>query len=242
MNMEQNNIAEAAVMPGERFNKVETPKLSQEEMSLAFERMKAARICENLAGTFSYLYSANRMAELSALFAHTDSDRITMPYGVYTGKDAAHRCFVEDLVDLDTEDAARYEELKGKMMISDLCTPIVEVAGDGKTARGLWISPGLEAHRTEDGSQGWWNWSKFAADFICVDGEWKLWHVGKYLYFATQYLKSWAKSPKYIFAPQHISADLPAPEQYYYTPDAIYPDEEPAIPVPYDTWASLGLD
>lgn len=235
MNMEQNHAA-AAAAPGERFNKVETPKRTQSEMSLEFERLKAARTCENLAGTFSYLFSANRMVELEGLFAHTDSDRITMPYGVYTGRDAAHRCFVEDLVDLDTPDPARYEELKGRMMISDLCTPIVEVAGDGKTAKGLWISPGLEAHPTEDGSRGWWNWSKFAADFICVDGGWKFWHVGRYLYFSTEYRKSWAKSPKYIFRPARVSADLPAPEQYYYTTDAVYPDEEPMIPMPYETW------
>ena len=122
------------------------------------------------------------------------------------------------------------------MMISDFCTPIVEVAGDGKTAKGLWISPGLEAHRTEDGSQGWWSWCKFAADFLLTEDGWKIWHLGKYMYFSTEYGKSWAKSPKHIFAPAQISSDEPAPDTYYYTPDAVYPDEEPSIPVPYATW------
>ncbi len=239
MNMDINNAAEAdakKAKPGERFNKVENPKRTQEEMSLEFERLKAARICENLAGTVSYLYAANRMEELSQLFAQTETDRVLMPYGVYHGADAAKRCFVDDMVDLDDPEPARVEQLKGRMMISDFCTPIVEVAGDGKTAKGLWISPGLEAHRTEDGSQGWWSWCKFAADFLLTEDGWKIWHLGKYMYFSTEYGKSWAKSPKHIFAPAQISADEPAPDTYYYTPDTVYPDEEPAIPVPYATW------
>ena len=182
MNMDINNAAEAdakKAKPGERFNKVENPKRTQEEMSLEFERLKAARICENLAGTVSYLYAANRMEELSQLFAQTETDRVLMPYGVYHGADAAKRCFVDDMVDLDDLEPARVEQMKGRMMISDFCTPIVEVAGDGKTAKGLWISPGLEAHRTEDGSQGWWSWCKFAADFLLTEDGWKIWHLGK---------------------------------------------------------------
>ena len=84
MNMQDNNAydkpAEGAA-PGERFNHIENPKRTQEEMSLEFERLTAAKICENLAGSFSYLFSANRMQEVSDLFAHMDTDRITMPYG-----------------------------------------------------------------------------------------------------------------------------------------------------------------
>lgn len=239
MNMQQNTAAEEAAKkaaPGERFNHIETPKRTQEEMSLAFERLTAAKACENLAGSFSYLFSANRMEELTALFAHTDTDKITMPYGVYNGKDAADRCFVEDMVDIDDPDPARHEELKGRMIIPDMCTPIVEVAADGKTAKGLWNSPGLEAHSAGGQGKGWWTWSKFAIDFLKTEDGWKIWHFGRYLYFSTEYLKSWAKSPVHIYRPPHLTADQPAPPQYYYTPEAIYPDEEPAIPLPYETW------
>ena len=198
MNMQDNNVydkpAEGAA-PGERFSHIENPKRTQEEMSLEFERLTAARACENLAGSFSYLFSANRMKEVSALFAHTDSDKITMPYGVYKGADAADRCFLQDMVDIDDPDPARHEELKGRMIIPDMCTGIVEVAGDGKTAKGLWNSPGLEAHSKDGKGQGWWNWSKFAMDFIRTEEGWKIWHFARYLYFSTEYLKSWAKSP-----------------------------------------------
>ena len=169
MNMQDNNAydkpAEGA-KPGERFNHIENPKRTQAEMSLEFERLTAAKTCENLAGSFSYLFSANRMVEVAELFAHTDTDKITMPYGVYHGADAADRCFVQDMVDIDDPDPVRHEELKGRMIIPDMCTPIVEVAGDCKTAKGLWNSPGLEAHSQNGTGKGWWTWSKFAMDFI----------------------------------------------------------------------------
>lgn len=235
-NMEQE---EQKPGPGMRTKQPELPKRLPEELSLEFERLKAARTCENLAGTASYLFSANRMQELEALFAHTSGDRITLPYGVYTGADAAKRCWVDDFVDADDPSPARHEELKGRMMIFDACSPIIEVAGDGKTARGLWISPGLEAHRTDEGSKGWWNWGKVAIDFLLIDGQWKLWHLARYPYFVTEYLKSWVKSPSFTFKPKRISADQPAPACYHYSPDAIYPDQEPALPLPYETWSDV---
>ena len=216
----------------------EVPKMSQEEMSLQFDRVSAAIACENLADEISYLYTANKMVQLAGLFAERDDTKILMPYGVYTGKDAAKRCFVDDLVDMDDPDPARAEELKGRMVINDFCSPVVEVAGDCKTARGVWVSPGLEAHPNADRSnaQGYWSWCRFAADFILEDGKWKLWHLCKYMYFASEYEKNWAESPKFIFTPAHLSADAPAPEQYYYSVDAVFPDSEPEPPLPYATW------
>jgi hypothetical protein len=218
----------------------EHPSMSQAEMSLQFERLEAARTCENLAGRFSYYYTASRMRELCALFAHTADDRVTMPWGVYLGADAAERCFIQDMTDRDAEDRERVlAELGGRMMIPDLCTPIIEVAGDGQTARGLWISPGLEAHRLSEGSQGWWSWSKFGADFLRTEEGWKLVHVVKTMYFSSEYERDWASSPQYIWRPERVTADGPAPEWYYYSVDAVYPDEELAIPLPYKTWSEV---
>jgi len=57
-------------------------------------------------------------------------------------------------------------------------TPVIEVAGDGKTAKGLWYSigqgvrpSGTTGHSTE------WMWEKYAVDFIKEDGKWKIWHL-----------------------------------------------------------------
>jgi hypothetical protein len=61
-------------------------------------------------------------------------------------------------------------------------TPVIEVAGDGKTAKGIWYSIGL-AVRGSVGTDGkttigtGWMWEKYAADFAYENGEWKIWHL-----------------------------------------------------------------
>ncbi len=210
----------------------ELPKRSQAEMSLEFERLRAARICENLAGQTSYLYTASRMRELAALFSTGEDTVITMPYGVYRGADAAERCFVKDLGDRDDPD--HVQDVTGRMVIRDFCTPIVEVAADGKTAKCLWTVPGLEAHPDGAGNaQGYWSWCKIAMDFRLEDGTWRIWHYGQYMYFASEYEQDWSAAPSFIFAPRNNSSDSPSPVQYSYTPTAIYPDSEPEPPLPY---------
>ena len=61
-------------------------------------------------------------------------------------------------------------------------TPVIEVAGDGKTAKGIWYSIGLAVNGnvSADGqasiSTGWM-WEKYAVDFVKEDGEWRIWHL-----------------------------------------------------------------
>lgn len=61
-------------------------------------------------------------------------------------------------------------------------TPVIEVAGDGKTAKMICYSIGLavrgsvdESGKTSIGTG--WMWEKYAVDFIKEDGEWKIWHL-----------------------------------------------------------------
>jgi hypothetical protein len=60
-------------------------------------------------------------------------------------------------------------------------TPVIEIAGDGKTAKGIWysiglsVTPGFESNgKTTLRSN--WQPEKYAVDFIKEDGKWKIWH------------------------------------------------------------------
>jgi hypothetical protein len=59
-------------------------------------------------------------------------------------------------------------------------TPIIIIAGDGKTAKGIWYSPGIGLSAHIQGSTvsygGTFFWEKYGADFMCENGVWKLWH------------------------------------------------------------------
>jgi len=59
-------------------------------------------------------------------------------------------------------------------------TPVIEVAGDGKTAKGIWYSPGMGLNGHINGTSvsvgSTFFWEKYGADFIKENGVWKMWH------------------------------------------------------------------
>ncbi len=80
----------------------------------------------------------------------------------------------------------------GSMIMHTLTTPIIEVAGDGKTAKGMWYSPGQVTEIGGDGRpMAMWMWEKYGADFVKEDGRWKLWHIHMYTDFAVPPGQSW---------------------------------------------------
>lgn len=91
----------------------------------------------------------------------------------------------------------------GKMLFHAIDTPIIEVAGDCKTAKGVWLLHGAEGgsvpadinkdgevfpeiimtqREPYDGMRTWahWAWAKYAMDFILEDGKWRIWHFHGY--------------------------------------------------------------
>jgi hypothetical protein len=63
-----------------------------------------------------------------------------------------------------------------------LTTPVIEIAGDGKTAKGLWYSPGVNMVGSvmEEGKtsmRGEWRMTKYGVDFVKEDTGWKIWHI-----------------------------------------------------------------
>ena len=59
----------------------------------------------------------------------------------------------------------------GSIFFHTLATPCIQVAGDGKTAKVTWASPGFEADcgkNVMDGSDHMavWCWGKYGVDFI----------------------------------------------------------------------------
>lgn len=55
--------------------------------------------------------------------------------------------------------------------------PVIEVAGDGQTAKGLWYCWGSQAQVLSCGPTASWTWGYYAADFVREGNGWKLWHL-----------------------------------------------------------------
>jgi hypothetical protein len=95
-----------------------------------------------------------------------------------------------ELANLD----AKTSNIGGEFAMHTSTTPVIEVAGDGKTAKGIWYSPGLglTPHVNGDAVQvgSIFFWEKYAGDFVKENGQWKIWHLGMYYDFTPQFPES----------------------------------------------------
>jgi hypothetical protein len=72
------------------------------------------------------------------------------------------------------------ESTKGFFTWHTITTPVVEVAADGKTAKGIWYTPGVVGFFQNGESNFNWMFEKYGVDFIHEDGVWKIWHMHVY--------------------------------------------------------------
>lgn len=141
---------------------------------------------ENLFSHYMYLHNAFRDTEIIDLWVKQGTPGIRAQYsnnGVYTTWESVtvyHR---------------NRPAPKGKLILHYTTTPMIEVAADGKTAKGLWVVSGVESGLTDpelakqapeymyeqvlvDGKRVWQHTViiKYGIDFLKQDGKWKIWH------------------------------------------------------------------
>jgi SnoaL-like domain len=197
-------------------------------------RLDAESKIRNLMGRYSYLLTAAKYHDIVPLFAQRAPDvRAEMSFGVYDGIEGIRRCY------------AKFHAEKvvgpGVLAVHALTTPVIEVAGDGQTAKAVWVSPGhiTGGPFTPDGSvKAHWAWMRYGNDFILEDGEWKIWHLHVFGMFLCPFEKSWAE-----LGDVHQTPSLPpeyAPDRPPTTTWSYHPNVEtilqPVPPLPYETF------
>lgn len=174
-------------------------------------------------------------------------------HGLYVGMEAITKYYCdlweqklrperfEQMTQLFPEiDKDKKNDLAGFMKMHTNATPIIEVAGDRKTAKGLWESPGFVTEIMDGKLQAFWIWERLAVDFLNEDGKWKIWHFNGFVHFMTPYEKSWVESslerrlskmhPGYGFPP-----NKPVVRHEAYSPTRVQ-GFFPRPPEPYETW------
>ena len=193
----------------------------------------ASRAVEQAWGAAKAKLSREELDEL-----WTSQSRDTASYGAntgfYVGLDSVRRWYVSAAATGD-----------GVLFQHPISTGLVELAGDGQTAKGLWFCQGAYNDVETSGPVAHWTWGYFAADFVREGEGWKIWHL--------QYLndvdcicgQSWAGEQKpYPDLPEFAPlADFRYPE-YSVSKQfrALYSADRPAtlcpeIPQPYATFA-----
>ncbi|ABP64430.1 hypothetical protein Saro_3570 (plasmid) [Novosphingobium aromaticivorans DSM 12444] len=146
---------------------------------------------QNLFSRYMYLHNAFRDPEIVPLWAKKGTPGIRAQYsnnGVYTSWDSIMAYH------------AQRPNPKGKLIFHYLASPLIEVAADGQTAKGLFVMAGVESGLTDpeaaklapdfmyakdvlvDGKRVWMHeiMAKYGVDFIRQDGQWKIWHFHCY--------------------------------------------------------------
>lgn len=146
---------------------------------------------QNLFSRYMYLHNAFRDPEIIPLWAKKGTPGLRAQYsnnGVYTSWESI------------TGYHAQRPNPKGKLIFHYLASPLIEVAADGQTAKGLFVMAGVESGLTDveaakkapdfmfvkdmmiDGKRVWMHeiMVKYGVDFIRQDGQWKILHLHCY--------------------------------------------------------------
>lgn len=161
---------------------------SEEKLS----RWEDAREIKNLMGRFSADFILKKEKDMPANYWSSRADIcLGVNNGWYDGAEAVRSYYqaLDRLIKLQSRVIARAfpEELKdkteeelygvGTMDYRPIDTPVIEVAADGETAKGLWTIRGSNTRITTSGPVAYWEWGWFAVDFIRENSCWKIWHM-----------------------------------------------------------------
>ncbi len=215
------------------------------DLFLEKDRLQAYEECRNLMGAYATCFSDNRTEDIAGMFAERADCTLEMPWGRYDGKAGVVRCFTHDHLDVRRGDNKK--QLDGAYAMRFVTTPLIEVAGDGKTARGVFISHGFETFATLNRrvcyrGRTFWNWGKTAVDFIREDGVWKFWHVRLYPLVYTEYGKSWAEHERYGGFGRVEEPEIDGPVHggiYEWESGELVPRNMPALPEPYESFEEV---
>lgn len=222
------------------------------------ERALAMLEVQNTMSKHAYYHAAGKHAEemndiwVSKNGPYAKTTKWTNPMGVWEGWDQVYAFYAQTKLDaaqsaLDVISGI-YPEVKNipanlgigtEWAIHMQTTAIIEIAGDGKTAKGIWYSPGNanSAVIKDDGTigkSGMWFMEKYGADFVKENGRWKLWHIQMY-YDNTP--ESWGDTGQTIGMPASPSPSYENPDPYQaWTPTTLQ-RIQPQFPEPYYTFS-----
>lgn len=178
------------------------------ENTRQIQRMEDINAIQNLMGKMDNLYEAGMYEERMAYIAEK-TPGVSMEVGargVFEGYESVRKSMVDTEYYYEKSHGAGMRKLfpdidfpsdfAGKYESNLLGTPVIEIAGDGKTAKGVWTSLMTvgKTHENDPQMSAMWIWWKIGADFVKEDGQWKIWHYVKNPVYATNYNTSWVES------------------------------------------------
>lgn len=213
----------------ERLNKLEE---ANQTLQHELERTQAVNEIQKVIHTLQWLHTSNKTREVQKLFAKKSPD-----VRIYFG----NLGFWEGPDEIFKPGKSFREYNPGYIALHFMANPIIEVAGDGQTAKGVWIASGMYAKNDERTGEptAEMEYNRYGIDFIKEDGQWKILHHHVFDLFGLGWDEKWADQFKEARGGMPIPEEMkpshpPTPLDEPFKTDA----ELPYIPYPepYETF------
>jgi len=230
----------------ERVTELEAKNAKLEEdlkkVSWRAEKAYAATECLRLISRYCYLHAAGKDRQW-----YLESFSKKMPdiavghgqMGIMVGKEHLEsRIFAERRP--EHEEGGPGGRV-GWIFLHPTASQYIEVAKDLKTAKGVFLSIGIESAGDQRGVlKPAWGWGCYGVDFINEDGEWKIWHFHINRIFRGDYFQSWITYDpdvelSYYTVPPEQRYDKPPKDDCPYRPNQKFV-LKPDPPQPYETF------
>lgn len=195
-----------------------------------------------------YIAEDRRADEINDLWVSEPNNCMTASFGRnwgnYVGLDEIRRYYVDShndwlLVQKSQNGAADINV--GNIYAHPASTGLVELAGDGKTAKGMWYCIAQETTAQQDGSaDARWILEKLAIDFIKEPDGWKIWHMVIAMDLNCEAGEDYSAQPVYVeWESDAVKCEFGTPTIKKLVHDSTFNwwDNYPPIPEPYDTFS-----
>ena len=205
------------------------------------------------------IYIANEMRkeEFNDLWVQNPEHKKTASFGrntgYYTGMDAIHDYYVvhhqkereKQLKELHAANPAIADIPQnlhiGCLSNHPVSTGLVELAGDGKTAKGLWYSIAQETEAQPDGTgKALWMPEKIAVDFVKEKDGWKIWHIVVSTDLVSEAGEDYSEQEvyhNYETNPVDVEFGTPTIAKLIHNTDFNWWDNYPPMPEAYETFS-----
>ncbi|MFF1257389.1 nuclear transport factor 2 family protein [Streptomyces sp. NPDC058321] len=212
--------------------------MSETPLEHRVQRLEDHHAITQLMNRRAYLHSAGLHArEIEECWAK-ETPGVTLEaedWGVWEGAESIRKAYVDGAPPV----------VPGMLIEHCVTTGVVEVAGDRRTAKGVWISPGHETlSRPGERPIPHWSWGRYGVDFVREGEHWKIWHLHIYTTFRTPYDTDWVESS--VNRPAHFpklgetvpGMHPPDREVTFNQPYSVHkaPALQPEPPKPYDSF------
>jgi hypothetical protein len=231
------------------------------DQATKLQKVSDAYEIQSVMSRHAWYYSAGEhQRELDELFA---TDKPDMSFGTnigyWVGYASIKKFYVDwfwvqakkDLTSLNR----RHPEIKdvpanllaGTSMMHTMTTPLIVVADDGQTAKGLFYSPGQVTQTPLGQPSANWMWERYAIDFVKENGQWRIWHFNVFTDLSVSPGGDWTKrkpGDELVVQPGEVlpwmDPSSPQPDvavNTYASYDvSVVRGEKPKVPVPYRTF------